>query len=68
MRCYSQRGTRCQTSTDSPSDDASSTSRKAILATSRQAEVETATAEAEKGAQEGEDEEAEKAAVVPKEV
>ena len=68
MRCYSQRGTRCQTSTDSPSDDASSTSRKAILATSRQAEVETATAEAETGAQEGEDEEAEKAAVVPKEV
>ena len=54
MRCYSQRGTRCQTSTDSPSDDASSTNRKAILATSRQAEAETATAEGETGAQEGE--------------
>ena len=43
-------------------------SRKAILATSRQAEAETATAEGETGAQEGEEEEAEKAAVVPKEV
>ena len=42
MRCYSQRGTRCQTSTDSPSGDASSTRRKALSAATDSREEEEA--------------------------
>ena len=42
MRCYSQRGTRCQTSTGSPSGDASSKSQKELSAATKSRAAEEA--------------------------